>query len=149
MRKVCPVCKVAKSPNEFGGNRARYGGLQGHCRICRSRRAKIYYRDNREKITARIKKYLGTVPGHLARVFLAMNSRCNNPDCGSFKHYGGRDIKNKFNSLDDFRDYVINELKVDPRRLQIDRINNDGHYEEGNIRFVTAKVNSNNRRNSK
>jgi len=42
-------------------------------------------------------------------------------------------------SADDFRDYVINELKVDPRGLQIHRIDNDGHYERGNIVFVTRE----------
>ena len=45
--------------------------------------------------------------------------------------------------------YVIDELRVDPRGLQIDRIDNDGHYEKGNIRFVTCVENNNNRCNSK
>jgi len=32
--------------------------------------------------------------------------------------------------------------------LEIDRINNDGHYERGNLRFVTRAENVNNRRNT-
>lgn len=42
--------------------------------------------------------------------------------------------------------YIINELQVDPRNLTIDRINNDGHYERGNIRFVSYSENLKNRR---
>ncbi len=49
--------------------------------------------------------------------------------------------------IDEFRDYVTGVLGVDPRGLQCDRIDNEGHYERGNIRFVTAKENSHSRRN--
>lgn len=41
--------------------------------------------------------------------------------------------------------YVVDILKVDPRGFDIDRIDNNGHYEKGNIRFVTHKENCNNR----
>ena len=50
-----------------------------------------------------------------------------------------------FESLDDFRNYVIDVLKADPRGLQIDRINNGGNYEVGNIRFVTCLENNQNK----
>ena len=63
-----------------------------------------------------------------------------------YKNYGGHGIKNKFKSTGEFVDYVINELQVDPCGLQIDRINNDGNYERGSIRFVTCSENNRNRR---
>ena len=78
-----------------------------------------------------------------------MNQRCNNPEAQNYKYYGGRGIKNKFTSLDEFRDYVMNELRVDPRGLDIDRIDNSGHYEKGNIRFITHKENCQNRNKRK
>ncbi len=84
--------------------------------------------------------------GHLRRVFAAIKHRCNNPSNGAFKNYGGRGIQNKFSSVDEFVDYVVNKLQVDPRELHIDRINNNGHYEKGNIRFVTCKENNNNKK---
>jgi len=93
----------------------------------------------------RDKEYNRTIRGHLRRIYAGMKCRCDNPKAKDFKDYGGRGIRLKFTS-DEFVDYVINTLKVDPRGLQIDRINNDGHYEKGNIRFVTAKINNNNRR---
>ncbi len=107
-----------------------------------------YREKNREECLRRQRDYYATIVGHLRSVFNNMGQRCNNPSNKYYKDYGGRGIQNKFKSLGDFRDYIINELKVDPRGLQIDRIDNDGHYEEGNIRFVTAKENCNNRRNS-
>lgn len=85
---------------------------------------------------------------HLRCVFHNMNHRCNNSNDIGYKYYGGRGIQNKFKLFDNFKNYVINELQIDPRGLDCDRIENNGHYEKGNIRFVTRKENLNNRRNS-
>ncbi len=96
------------------------------------------------------KKYRHTIKGHLQNIYSSMKHRCSNPDNKRYKDYGGRGIKCLFESVDEFRNCVIGlgygaYEKI--KRLQIDRINNDGHYEPGNIRFVTRKENCNNRRN--
>ena len=94
------------------------------------------------------RKYRQTIKGCLHAVYANLKQRCNNPKTRNYKNYGGRGIKNKFKSVNEFIDYIINVLQIDPRRLQIDRIDNDGHYEKGNIRFITAKENANNRRDN-
>lgn len=79
-----------------------------------------------------------------------INYRCNNPNCSIYGNYGGRGIQNLFISQLHFLNYVIFELGITTfeqiEDLQIDRIDNDSHYMPGNIRFVTPKVNNNNRR---
>lgn len=95
------------------------------------------------------KKYYATVNGHLHRVFNAMKSRCTNPNITNYHRYGGRGVKVCFDSATEFIDYVINTLQINPKGLQIDRIDNNGNYEKGNIRFVTAKENCKNREVSK
>lgn len=42
--------------------------------------------------------------------------------------------------------YLMNLPDHDISELELDRINNDGHYEPGNLRFVTRKENQANRR---
>lgn len=164
IKKLCSICKKYLLLGEFNIDRSRKDGLKYFCRGCESqqnrkryiknreevlRQKKQYYRDNRDKCLRLNKKYRGTIRGHLCRVFHGMNQRCNSSDHPTFKNYGGRGIRNRFGSSAGFVEYVISTLQVDPRGLQIDRINNNGHYEKGNIRFVTCKENLNNRRNSK
>jgi len=107
----------------------------------------------REVMRRGVKKYCNTLKGHLRRTFHNMDQRCNNLKATSYKYYGGRGIQNKFQSPEAFINYVMVDLGVTHidqiRGLQVDRINNDGHYEPGNIRFATASVNTNNRRCSK
>ncbi len=83
------------------------------------------------------REYEASIEGSLGRIFNGMNQRCNNTKNPNYKYYGLRGTQNKFQSLDKFRDYVINELKVDPRGKHIHRIDNDGDYEPGNIEFLT------------
>lgn len=108
-----------------------------------------YYQEHKIEAVEYQRKYRQTLKGYLRNCFGSMKQRCNNLKNKSYKNYGGRGIRCLFKSSQEFVDYVVNELKVDPRGLQIDRIDNDGHYEPGNIRFVTCKVNNNNRRDNK
>ncbi len=129
--KKCTQCgQVHPTTTEyFHKQSAAKDGLTAQCKWC----AKKYR-----------KKYSKTITGHLRHVFGSIKQRCNDPNKHNYNRYGGRGIKICFTS-DEFLDYVINELKIDPRGLQCDRINNDGDYERGNIRFVTNKVNCQNR----
>ena len=79
-----------------------------------------------------------------------MVQRCTNPNVDCYKDYGGRGIKVLFGSKDAYIEYILTEL---PHKnyigLEIDRIDNEGHYEPGNLRLVTHLKNSRNRRTSK
>jgi len=90
--------------------------------------------------------YKATVEGYLRCVYLGILKRCNNPKRVDYKYYGGRGIRCLFSSAEEFISYVVDELQVNPHGLECDRIDNDGNYEPGNIRFVTHEVNMQNSR---
>lgn len=60
--------------------------------------------------------------------------RCTNPTNEEYKNYGARGIKFLFVSFEQF----FNELgpRTTPQH-SLDRINNDGNYEPGNVRWAT------------
>jgi hypothetical protein len=71
-------------------------------------------------------------------------SRCENPDTKHYENYGGRGIQFKFNSFEEF----FEEIGPRPDGKSLDRIDNDGHYEIGNVRWSTRKEQQNNTRMS-
>jgi hypothetical protein len=81
--------------------------------------------------------------------YSAMDQRCNNPLNGDYFKYGARGIKLLI-SKKDFIEWFVAESKkvVHLRRYDIDRIDNNGHYELSNIRLVSPAENSRNKRTS-
>ena len=72
--------------------------------------------------------------------------RCGNPKDRSWRNYGARGIECRFASVKQAVDYIKATLPHPTYlKLDIDRRNNDGHYEPGNLRLVTRKVNLANR----
>lgn len=72
--------------------------------------------------------------------------RCTNPDFKQWKDYGGRGIRvcdEWLNSFDAFLSHV--GRKPSPKH-SIDRIDNDGHYEPGNVRWATRSEQERNKR---
>jgi hypothetical protein len=82
----------------------------------------------------------------LRNVWRLMIRRCESPKDTSFKDYGGRGIKicERWHNFDNF--YA--DMGVRPVGMQIDRIDNNGNYEPGNVRWVTPPQQTRNKRNN-
>lgn len=69
-----------------------------------------------------------------------MIQRCTNPDNPSWKNYGGRGIRVCDEWLHSFEKFIAHiGLKPSPE-LILDRIDNDGDYGPGNIRWTTQEI---------
>lgn len=81
-----------------------------------------------------------------------MKRRCYFPGDPAYKDYGGRGIgvcEEWLMSFDVFADDVEREAGTHPGKgFSIDRIDNNGNYEPGNVRWATWKVQARNRRNT-
>jgi len=149
--KICTKCRIEYpvTLQYFHIRKRNKSGLGSWCQKCYRRYHKKYREQHFKQIKGYREKHRGeygdTIKGYLRRLFHNIKKRCINPKDKSYNRYGGRGIKCLFTS-NEFVDYVINDMQVDPRGLEIDRINNNGHYEPENIRFVTHKKNCNNKR---
>ncbi len=80
------------------------------------------------------------------RIYRAFNNahrRCANPKSSNWHNYGGRGIEFKLGSVTEFV-ARMNDSWFEGASLG--RINNDGHYEYGNIRWETNVEQSRNKR---
>lgn len=121
-------------------------GRSTRCNVCAKKKAgehrKTYW------------KYASIVPDDDVRRSLlnrisACFNRCHNPKDKGYPNYGGRGI-HVFEAWRtdraEFLRYLATLPGYDAPRLDIDRIDVDKGYHPGNLRFVTRKENSNNKR---
>jgi len=82
--------------------------------------------------------------------WVSLKQRCLNPKSQKYEHYGGRGITVCQEWIDSFEAF-LNHIGYAPKgnRISIDRINNEGNYEPGNIRWATPHQQAMNRRITK
>lgn len=86
-------------------------------------------------------------------VYVALRRRCNvaknrctTPTSAPYKYYGGRGIEFRFSSPVEMALWILKHLGPPKNGDSLDRINNDGHYEPGNLRWADCSTQANNKR---
>lgn len=77
-----------------------------------------------------------------------MKKRCDNSNQPEFKNYGGRGITYDSN-WSSFKNFKSDMSHGYSKELTLDRIDNNGDYTKDNCRWVTRKVQCNNKRNNR
>jgi hypothetical protein len=109
--------------------------LSGRTKNCQCQRGLKYARDPRAAV--------------LGDRYDAILQRTTNPESRYWPNYGGRGIKLKFSSRTHFIEWCLKHLPHPTyKSVQIDRQNNNGNYEPGNLRLVSQLQNLTNKRTS-
>lgn len=134
--KTCARCLIRKPLGDFGSDARRPDGLFPYCKLCRRQ-------PHRVSQTEKSLLLIGTenFSDHpLKGTWHGMIWRCENPRHEAYARYGGRGIKiyGPWHDPVIFIRDILSEIGPRPRSRTLDRINNDGNYEPGNVRWATA-----------
>lgn len=79
-----------------------------------------------------------------------LKQRCLNPNNKNYKGYGGRGIavSPRWLGQEGFQNFFEDVGQRPGPEYSLDRINNDGNYEPGNVRWATSKQQGRNRRDN-
>jgi hypothetical protein len=83
------------------------------------------------------------------RIWCAMKARCTYPKSIRWMRYGGRGITVCERWLHSFEAFLADMGPCPSPKHSIDRVNNDGNYEVGNVRWATSSEQAKNKRSRK
>jgi hypothetical protein len=124
-----------------------YGLLRGDTRSCG-----CLYQEHASTLRARYPH--GATHGYathpLYHTHYNMMKRCYDPDHHAYANYGGRGVRvcKSWHDVGQFIEDIEREIGPRPAGRTLDRIDNDGNYEPGNVRWATwSEQRANQRRN--
>ena len=79
------------------------------------------------------------------KIFINAKVRCTVPTSKDYPRYGGRGIEFRFKSFQEFTDALGERPSM---QHSVNRIDNDGHYEKGNVEWATPLQQQRNKRSN-
>jgi hypothetical protein len=113
---------------------ALYDVRNGHTRSCG-----CYHNEIRRKIRLTHGATADRKSTPEYRAWKAMKGRCFDPNNISYKNYGARGVTVCDQWLNDYPAFLKEIGRRPSKNHSVDRINNNGNYEPGNVRWATRK----------
>jgi hypothetical protein len=120
--------------------------MRGTTRSCGCLQAEITIQRNKQSV-----RHGHTSGAHRSSEWVSwqhMRQRCSNPNHVYYKNYGGRGIRID-PRWDDFENFLTDMGGKPSPEHEIDRIDSNGNYEPGNVRWTLPIEQANNKRNSR
>ena len=123
--------------------------VQVDCSLCGERGWRFYHKMSRRVPRGCehcMNKFGDHCPEWVWRRVQHQRQRCQCPQNNMYHRYGGRGIEFRFTTTYEAACWIVKHLGApESKAMTLDRIDSEGHYEPGNLRWASAETQSRNR----